>query len=299
MEEEKIILDNIPLIYECIKKLHLTWETEDEWQEYYDNGLVGLIKGAKSFDKSKNFKLSTFLMPCIMNEIKHLLVTKTRTKRHNKNGRDVSLNAIVGDAEDSELSDFIEDTTINIEEEVEKKLQIEAIIKELDSMENKKDVLVFKMYYGLNGYTPKSYEEISQVIGVSRERIRQRINRVFNKLKEKSKFIERKVFMEEEKPKIKVIPQQISTSSPKPSPQPQQEPKNTLLELNNILFDQLNKLKTAEEADFEKEIRKSYAISQLAQQIVANTNTCIKAIKLAKTENIDAKQLNFVGINEK
>ena len=76
--------------------------------------------------------------------------------------------------------------------------------------------------------------------------------------------------------------------------------KNTLLGLNDILFEQLNKLNNAkDDVDFEKEIRKSYAVSQLAQQIVANTNTCIKAIKLAKEDNIDNKQLSFVGINEK
>ena len=71
---------------------------------------------------------------------------------------------------------------------------------------------------------------------------------------------------------------------------------NTLVGLNNILFDQLNKLNNSADENFEKEIRKSYAISQLAQQIVANTNTCIKALKVAKEQNIDDKQLNLIGI---
>ena len=68
------------------------------------------------------------------------------------------------------------------------------------------------------------------------------------------------------------------------------------------MFDQLNALNSAtDDKDFEKEIRKSYAISQLAQQIVANTNTCIKALKVAKEQNIDGKELNLIGIgnNEK
>lgn len=54
--------------------------------------------------------------------------------------------------------------------------------------------------------------------------------------------------------------------------------------MNTILFEQLSALND-EGADFEKEIRKSYAVSQIAQQIIANTNTCIKCkVSLSRGE---------------
>ena len=107
---------------------------------------------------------------------------------------------------------------------------------------------------------------------------------------------DREAFMLEERKEKPVI---IQTEVKVPTKE-NNDTKNTLLRLNDILFEQLNKLKHVKyDVDFEKEIIKSYAVSQLAQQIVANTNTCIKAIKLAKEDNIDNKQLSFVGINEK
>ena len=74
---------------------------------------------------------------------------------------------------------------------------------------------------------------------------------------------------------------------------------NTLSNLNDILFAQLERLNDASNDDttFEKEIRKSYATAQLAQQIVSNNNTCIKALKLAKEHKIDnCDQLKFIGL---
>lgn len=266
MNEEQMILDNTPLIYESIKQLHLTWETEDEWQDYYGNGLIGLIKGVRSFDESKGLKLSTFLMPCIMNEIKHHLTIKTAEKRTNENGKDVSLNAIVGDEEDSELLDFIEDNKVNIEEEVEKKLQLEAVVKELNSMENKKDALVIKMYYGLDGYIPKTYDEISKEFGVSREMIRQRITRGIERLKKRSKFIERKVFMEERKTAVETASGEILVFKDK-----EDKNKNVLEQVNDVLLEQLVRLKKLDMDDKETsklEIARSNAISSTSKTIL-------------------------------
>ena len=295
MNKDDLIVENIPLIYKCIKDMHCYWKTDDEFQSLYDAGLEGLIRGSKEYDDSKG-KPSTFLYPCIKNMIcREIYLSECNKRKINKEVM-VSLNKQVNSENDTTYEDFIKDSNINIEEEVEQKFELERLLNAVNSLKNEKDKLAIKMYYGLDGYPEGTYESVSKVMGVTREMIRQRVFRAKEKLREYLKKQDREAFMLEDKPKEQVVIQK----EVKIPIQEKIDTKNTLLGLNDILFEQLNKLNNAkDDVDFEKEIRKSYAVSQLAQQIVANTNTCIKAIKLAKEDNIDNKQLSFVGINEK
>lgn len=61
--------------------------------------------------------------------------------------------------------------------------------------------------------------------------------------------------------------------------------------LNEILFQQLEKLNTSDNNDLELEIRRSYAIQGIAFQITNAANTQIKAIKLNQELNDDKKQI--------
>lgn len=291
MNKDDLIVENIPLIYKCIKDMHCYWKTDDEFQSLYDAGLEGLIRGSKEYDDSKG-KPSTFLYPCIKNMICREIYLSECDKRKIHKETMVSLNKEVNGENDTTYEDFVEDSKINIEEEIEKKLEIERLLNAVNKLKNEKDKLAVKMYYGLDGYTEGTYESVASIMGVTREMVRQRVSRAKQKLREYLKKQDREAFMlEEKKPVVVKIESSVKENN---------DTKNTLLGLNDILFEQLNKLNNAkDDEDFEKEIRKSYAVSQLAQQIVANTNTCIKAIKLAKEENIDNKQLSFVGINEK
>ena len=163
------------------------------------------------------------------------------------------------------------------------------------------------MYYGLDGYSEETLESIANVVGCTRERIRQRVARAKRDLKRLLEKNDRDVFVF--KPTDDYLFKQFKNLTEETKIIKREEgvckkmekenPKNTLLGLNDILFNQLNKLNSVSDDDFDKEIRKSYAVSQLAQQIVANTNTCIKALNLAKEQKIDSKQITFVGINEK
>lgn len=184
MTEEQMILENTKLIYKAIQHMNLNWETEDEWQDYYDAGLIGLINGVKAFKNSKGVQLSTFLMPCIMNEIKHHLIIKTAKKRLNQHGKDISLNTIVGKDNEIELLEYISDRKTNIEEQIEKKLAFEEIVHKINSMKNIKNALVLKMYYGLEGFKPKTRKEISEILGVSIPMVRLRLTNGIKKLKE-------------------------------------------------------------------------------------------------------------------
>lgn len=295
MNKDDLIVENIPLIYKCIKDMHCYWKTEDEFQSLYDAGLEGLVRGASEYDDSKG-KPSTFLYPCIKNMICRGIYLSECDKRKINKEVMVSLNKEVNSENDTTYEDFVEDPSINIEEEIEKKLELERLLNAVNSLENEKDKLVIKMYYGLDGYTSINSREIAKKWGCSHQLVNIRRRRAIENLKKYMNKQDREAFMLEERKEKPVI---IQTEVKVPTKE-NNDTKNTLLRLNDILFEQLNKLNhVKDDVDFEKEIRKSYAVSQLAQQIVANTNTCIKAIKLAKEDNIDNKQLSFVGINEK
>lgn len=296
---DKLIVDNLPLINLCIKKMNLFWATEDERQEYYDNGLLGLINGAKEYNETKG-KPSTFLYTCISNMIKRGIYLKHMPKRFNPLGKNISLSLEIIDNGNKavELEETIPDDRVNIENEVEKHLDSEKLLLSVNQLKNETDKLAVKMYFGLEGYQPSTYEKVGEIFGFSRERARQRIVRALPKIRkiyenQKEVFMIEKNMSKEYKSSDNLIEQSTVNDSRK---------NNTLVGLNDILFNQLNALNSAtDDKDFEKEIRKSYAVSQLAQQIVANTNTCIKALKVAKEQNIDSKELNLIGIgnNEK
>ena len=59
--------------------------------------------------------------------------------------------------------------------------------------------------------------------------------------------------------------------------------KNGMMDLNNILFEQLERLsdEDLDEAGLEREIKRSKPMVSVAQAIIANADTAIKAQKMA------------------
>ena len=191
MYDEKLVTENLALINLMIKKLNCKWETDDEYQNYYDYGLEGLIKGAKTYDESKG-KASTYLCQCIANGIKRIFYLNDLPKNHNPAGPNLSLNYEVYEGNNindySEFGDFIPDPNVNVEEEVEKTLEKERLLYAVNNLKNEKDKIVIKMYYGLDGYEElNSYDKIAEKFGVSRSAIFARVKRAKEELKNKLK----------------------------------------------------------------------------------------------------------------
>jgi RNA polymerase primary sigma factor len=95
----------------------------------------------------------------------------------------VSLEAPVGEEEDSKLGDFIEDTkNITPEESTARQLlrdKIKEFLGELSPREQK----ILKMRFGLEDGRTHTLEEVGQEFGVTRERIRQIEAKALSKLK--------------------------------------------------------------------------------------------------------------------
>src|SRR6266496_764780 len=85
----------------------------------------------------------------------------------------VSLDQAVGDDEDAQLGDFIEDSDAPLAEEAVSfrfmRDQLDAVLGTLEARERQ----VLRMRYGLDDGRPRTLDEIGKAFGLSRERIRQ------------------------------------------------------------------------------------------------------------------------------
>ena len=96
----------------------------------------------------------------------------------------VSLEKPVGDEEEAELGDFLEDegTPKPMEAAVSeiKKDDLNKVLESLPHRERK----ILELRYGLNGEHPRTLEQIGRRFGVTRERIRQIEANTLSRLKE-------------------------------------------------------------------------------------------------------------------
>ena len=267
--DEKLVTDNLALINLMIKRMNCKWETQDEYQNYYDYGLEGLIKGAKTYDESKG-KTSTYLCQCIANSIKKIFYLNNLPKHHNVAGRDISLNYEIYEGDNindyTEFGDLIPDPNVNIEEEVDKILEKERVLYAVNNLKNKKDKLVIKMYYGLDGYEElNSYDKIAEKLGVSRNAIFVGIKRARKELKKKLNDPKDMSIKKETKNKGGCLKMDNDIDSLN----------NNINKIQKTILTNLEKIDKCED-NIGKEISRSNAISKLANAYIQTCNLSIR-----------------------
>ncbi len=112
--------------------------------------------------------------PTVAEIAKELEVTPERVREIQKVAQEpISLETPVGEDEDSELGDLIEDGAIQSPSDQVSRLlrreELEAVLSQLTDRERK----VLELRFGLRGEEPRTLEEVGQRFGVTRERIRQ------------------------------------------------------------------------------------------------------------------------------
>ena len=99
----------------------------------------------------------------------------------------VSLETPIGEEEDSSLEEFIEDgNATNPFDAVSNIMLREAVNQVLESL-NEREAQVIRLRFGLDDDRPRTLEEVGQMFGVTRERIRQIEAKAIRKMKVKSK----------------------------------------------------------------------------------------------------------------
>jgi RNA polymerase primary sigma factor len=108
----------------------------------------------------------------------------------------VSLETPIGEEEDSQLGDFLEDTLVAGPSEAAGftmlQEQLNRVLDELSDRERK----VIELRFGLEDGHPRTLEEVGREFGVTRERIRQIESKTLNKLRHPSHAAKLRDFLE-------------------------------------------------------------------------------------------------------
>jgi RNA polymerase primary sigma factor len=100
------------------------------------------------------------------------------------NAAEIRLDAPIGDSDDSQLVErFIVEEAHEPELAVEERLLAEQIERALDTL-TPRDARVLRLYFGLEGGHEHTLEEIGNMLGVTRERVRQLRDRALKRLRE-------------------------------------------------------------------------------------------------------------------
>lgn len=170
MEEyERLIIENEALVYHVLKQMHLYSQLED----YYDVGMIGLCKAAKTFDNSKGSKFSTYACICIRNTI----LMDIRDQKRQCDYYSISLQTPVGGEKDEIL---LEDTISDYELEIDilNKEEKMALIESIRKLDND-DRQMIDLYF----WKEMTQKEIARYLKMSQANVSRRIQRALNNLR--------------------------------------------------------------------------------------------------------------------
>lgn len=179
MKNEKLILDNLNLIWMTLKQMEL-YGRKDQ-QDYYDAGLLGLVKAANIFDPDKGCAFTTVAVTCIRNQILQE-IKKKKSNRERANYETISLHKPVG-VEDGNKEVTLEDvipSDFDMESyiiEKDNKRRLKKAIAQLSKSD--RDLLLFRY-----GHSEMTQAEIAKIYHTTQSAICRKLNRTINELRQ-------------------------------------------------------------------------------------------------------------------
>lgn len=161
-EQRQLAIDNQRLVTLAIKKLHLV----SEYWDFYDIGMIGLMKGCKNFDKDLGYKPSTYLHMCIRNEIL-IELRKRNQSNHKANYATVSIDKKMFD--NLTLKDIIA-SDFSVEDEIFKEDKLELVLENMKYL-NDNERFVINHTYELGGCKKLNQEEMSRYLEVTQAQV--------------------------------------------------------------------------------------------------------------------------------
>lgn len=163
--------DNLNLIYFVLKQLNIY--NRNGIDEYFDVGMLGLVKGLKTYTESKG-SLSTYLVNCIKNEILMEMRNQKAGKRNN-GAKPISINTPTTDnltIEDTIKSDF---DMLEYEIKNERIKELGIAIASLKPIEKR---VIIDIYFN-----NKKQKEIQEEIGAKQSYVSRIKTRAIRKLR--------------------------------------------------------------------------------------------------------------------
>lgn len=153
-ERNQLIENNVKLVYYCFNRLHKDSFVEKYKDDLIQEGMLGLMKAANTFDSEKG-RFSTYAAMCIRNEM--FMFMRRMRKSYDK---EISLYTPVGidpDGGEIYLIDTIASKSENAEDELDFKTAVQFI-----NEQSERNQAIMKMR--LDGFT---MTEIGKVLGIS------------------------------------------------------------------------------------------------------------------------------------
>lgn len=167
---DELVLNNTKLVYVVLKKLNLFSQRD----YYYEIGIEGLVKAAKTYNPDRDIAFSTYACICIRNSI--LMDIRSNKKRVN----DISLETTI-ELKNSETTLYnIIESDYSLEEELERKDLIYKVRAALSFL-NDGEIQLYKDYF-VNRLS-------QQQIATKNNRSQAQVSRKLTKLKKRVKEI--------------------------------------------------------------------------------------------------------------
>ena len=141
-------------------------------------GTIGLIKGVKTFDVSKNIKLATYASRCIENEI--LMYLRKNLKTKYEVSFDEPLN-VDWDGNELLLSDIMGTDFNLVINEVEHVIEKEMLMNAVLCLE-KREKDIMQLRFGIGRIEEKTQKEVADLLGISQSYISRLEKRIIKKI---------------------------------------------------------------------------------------------------------------------
>lgn len=175
--KEKLILGNLRLVMAVAVRYYRKGENEVE--DLFQTGVLGLYEALDKYDPARGAAFSTIATWYIKNAIRKDMLSI---------GQDISLDAPIGDEEDSTLQDIISDPEATaVDEEATGSVFIEQWKKHFENWLSQKEYQAFILRYGVFG-RQRQVKEIAALLEVEQREAQLLIDSAIKKMR-KSDFI--------------------------------------------------------------------------------------------------------------
>ena len=162
-----------PLVSKLSRSYFLTdGDSEDILQE----GMIGLYKAIRHYDKNKNASFKTFASTCIKHQLQSAIKIASAEK-HKVLSTALSINDPSQDDEDGELEIYIPSSLPSPDDKLLERERMSEIKQKIKEVLSSLELEVLSLY--LTGY---NYNEISSISKLSKKSIDNALTRIKNKL---------------------------------------------------------------------------------------------------------------------